>query len=109
MSEKRTRLRTKTTDDGATEIFVLINHPMETGLRTNPQTKEKIPLHIVQKITFYLNGKEVAVADTGTGVAANPLVSIRVKNAKKGDKVRVTWTDNLGQKDEEHTIVGDAA
>jgi sulfur-oxidizing protein SoxZ len=109
ISEKRTQLRAKTTEDGATEIFVLISHPMETGLRTNPQTKEKIPVHIVQKITFYLNGKEIAVADTGTGVAANPLVSIRVKNVKKGDKVRVSWTDNFGQKDEEDMVLGDAA
>jgi sulfur-oxidizing protein SoxZ len=109
MSEKRTRIRAKTTDDGATEIFVLVNHPMETGLRTNPQTKEKIPVHIIQKITFYLNGKEVAVADTGTGVSTNPLVSIRVKNAKKGDKIRVTWSDNLGQKDDEDIVLGDAA
>lgn len=108
MSEKRTRIRSKTTDDGATEIFVLINHPMETGLRANPQTKEKIPAHIVQKITFYLNGKEIAVADTGTGVSANPLVSIRVKNTKKGDKVRVTWTDNMGQKDEENIVLTEA-
>jgi sulfur-oxidizing protein SoxZ len=109
MTEKRTRLRTKTTDDGATEIFVLINHPMETGLRTNPQTKEKVPIHIIQKITFYLNGKEIAVADTGTGVSTNPLVSIRVRNAKKGDKVRVAWTDNFGQKDEENIVLGDSA
>jgi len=109
MSEQRTRIRTKTTDDGATEIFVLISHPMETGLRVNPQTKEKIPVHIVQKITFYLNSKEVAVADTGTGVSANPLVSVRVKNAKKGDKIRVTWTDNFGQKDEQDIVLGDGA
>lgn len=108
MSEKRTRLRTKPTDDGATEVFVLINHPMETGLRINPQTKEKIPVHIIQKITFYLNGKEVAVADTGTGVATNPLVSIRIKGAKKGDKIRVAWSDSFGQKDEEDVILGSA-
>jgi sulfur-oxidizing protein SoxZ len=106
MSEKRTRIRTKPTEDG-TEIFVLVNHPMETGLRTNPQTKEKIPIHIIQKMTFFLNGKEVAVADTGTGVAANPLISIRVKSAKKGDKIRVVWSDNMGQKDEEDVVLGD--
>src|SRR5690349_6223534 len=93
MSEKRTIIRTKPVEDGATEIFVLINHPMETGLRVNPQTKEKIPIHIIQKITFYLNGREIAVADTGTGVSTNPLISVRVKGAKKGDKISVLWSD----------------
>jgi sulfur-oxidizing protein SoxZ len=109
MSEKRTRIRVKTTDAGAAEIFVLISHPMETGLRTNPQTREKIPPHFIQKLTFYLNGKEIAVADTGTGVSTNPLVSVRVDNAKRGDKVRVTWTDNVGQKDEEEITIGDGS
>lgn len=107
MSEKRTRIRVKTIEGGVAEIFVLISHPMETGLRTNPQTKEKIPAHFIQKLTFFLNGKEVAVADTGTGVSTNPLVSVRVKGAKRGDKVRVAWTDNLGQKDEEEITISD--
>jgi sulfur-oxidizing protein SoxZ len=107
MAEKRTRIRVKSIDGGATEVFVLVSHPMETGLRTNPQTKEKIPAHFIQKLTFFLNGKEVAVADCGTGVSTNPLVSIRIKGVKRGDKVRVAWTDNLGQKDEEEVAVGD--
>ena len=107
MSAKRTRLRAKTSGDGVTEIFVLNTHPMETGLRLNPQTKEKVPIHIIQKITFYVNGVEAAVADTGTGVAANPLVSIRLKNAKKGDEIRVVWSDNFGQKDEQSMILSD--
>jgi len=108
MAEKRTRIRVKNLDGGGAEIFVLISHPMETGQRTNPKTREKIPAHFIQKLTFYVNGKEVAVADTGTGVSTNPLVSVRVANAKRGDKVKVTWTDNFGEKDEEEITIGDA-
>jgi sulfur-oxidizing protein SoxZ len=104
MTEKRTRIRAKLSDDGIAEIFVLISHPMETGLRTNPQTKEKIPAHFIQKIVFLLNNKEVAVVDTGVGVSRDPLVSIRVK-AKSGDRLRVTWTDNLGRKDQADAII----
>jgi sulfur-oxidizing protein SoxZ len=108
MAEKRTRIRVKNLDGGGVEIFVLVSHPMETGLRTNPQTREKIPAHFIQKMTFYLNGKEIAVADTGTGVSTNPLVSVRVDNAKRGDKVKVAWSDNFGEKDEEEITIGDA-
>jgi sulfur-oxidizing protein SoxZ len=107
MAEKRTRIRVKTLDGGGAEIFVLVSHPMETGLRTNPQTREKIPAHFIQKMNFYLNGKEIAAADTGTGVSTNPLVSVRVSEAKRGDRVKVTWTDNLGEKDEEEILIGD--
>ena len=105
MSEKRTRIRAKTTDDGATEIFVLASHPMETGLRTNPQTKEKIPPNFIQKMTFLVNGRDVAVADIGVGVSKDPLISIRIK-AKPGDKIKVIWSDNFGDKDEEEITVG---
>ncbi len=107
MTDKRTRIRAKTTDDGATEVFVLISHPMETGLRTNPQTREKIPAHFIQKLTFLLNGKEVALADTGTAVSKDPLFSIRIKKTKSGDKIKVLWADNLGQKDEEEITIGE--
>jgi sulfur-oxidizing protein SoxZ len=106
MPDKRTRIRAKTADDGSTEVFVLISHPMETGLRTNPQTKEKIPALFIQKLTFLLNNKEVAVADCGPGVSKDPLISIRLK-AKPGDKLRVMWSDNAGDKDEAEIAIGE--
>lgn len=109
MDQKRTRVMTNAADDGSTEIFAFIMHPMETGLRTNPQTNERIPPHFIQQVIFLLNGKEVAVADTGIAVSANPLVSIRVENAKRGDKVKVRWSDNLGQQDEGEIDIGEAS
>ncbi|MDH5649813.1 MAG: thiosulfate oxidation carrier complex protein SoxZ [Gammaproteobacteria bacterium] len=80
-----------------TEILVLVNHPMETGNRVDKKTKEKIPAHFIQKMTFKVNGKQVAEADLGTAVSQNPLIGVRVKNAKKGAKVEVSWTDNKGE------------
>ena len=93
---RQTRMRTKVQDGGA-EILVLVNHPMETGQRVDRKTKEKIPAHFIQKMTFTVNGKEVAVADLGVAVSKDPLVGIRVPGAKKGDKVKVTWGDNKGE------------
>ncbi len=89
-------MRTKT-QDGATEVLVLVSHPMETGQRVDPKTKEKVPAHFIQKMSFTLNGKEVAVADLGTPVSKDPLVGIKLKGAKAGDKVKVTWSDNKGE------------
>ncbi len=93
---RQTRMRTKT-KDGATEVLVLVSHPMETGQRVDPKTKEKVPAHFIQKMSFTLNGKEVAVADLGTPVSKDPLVGIKLKGAKAGDKVKVTWSDNKGE------------
>ncbi|HYA39505.1 MAG TPA: thiosulfate oxidation carrier complex protein SoxZ [Candidatus Methylomirabilis sp.] len=104
MADKQTRIRTKTEGD-VTDVLVLVSHPMETGLRTDPKTKEKIPPHFIQKMVFSLNGKEVAVADLGVGVSKDPLLGIKLKGAKAGDKLKVTWSDNKGESGSgEHTI-----
>jgi sulfur-oxidizing protein SoxZ len=83
-----------------TEILVLVNHPMETGQRVDKKTKKKIPAHHIQKMTFTVGGKQVADASLGPAVSKNPLVGIRVKDAKKGTKVSVSWTDNKGERGE---------
>jgi sulfur-oxidizing protein SoxZ len=98
------KMRTKTAN-GETEILVLIDHPMETGQRVDPKTKEKIPPHFIQKLIFNLNGKEIAVADLGVAVSKDPLVKIKVKGAKPGDKVKVTWSDNKGETGEKEIVV----
>jgi len=94
---RQTRIRTKT-QDGATEILVLVNHPMETGQRVDAKTKEKVPAHWVQKLTVELNGKTVADIDMGVAVSKDPLLAVAVKGAKAGDKVKVSWSDNKGEK-----------
>ena len=84
--------------DGLTEILVLVSHPMETGQRVDAKTKEKVPAHFIQTLSIQVNGKDVAVADLGVAVSKDPLIGISVAGAKKGDKVNVSWSDNLGNK-----------
>ena len=84
--------------DGVTEILVLVSHPMETGQRVDAKTKEKVPAHFIQTLSIQLNGKDIAVADLGVAVSKDPLIGISVAGAKKGDKVNVNWSDNLGNK-----------
>ncbi|HEU4708254.1 MAG TPA: thiosulfate oxidation carrier complex protein SoxZ [Methylophilaceae bacterium] len=35
-------------------------------------------------------------AQWGTGISKNPYLTFHVKGAKVGDKIRITWYDNLG-------------
>jgi len=96
MAEHKIKMRTRM-QDNEVELQVLITHPMETGLRTDKNTKKKIPPHFIQKVNIELNGKVVAVVDSGTAVSEDPLLGFRFKNAKNGDKIRVFWSDNLGE------------
>lgn len=77
------------------EVKVLMSHPMETGRKKN-DNGELIPAHFVQLMTATLNGKPVIEAQWGTGIAKNPYLTFRIKGAKVGDTVAVTWHDNLG-------------
>ena len=104
MAERKMKLRTRP-QDGAVEVLMLVTHPMETGQRVDKKTNQKIPAHFIQRITLEHNDKVVLVADTGVGISEDPLLGFRLKNAKKGDKVKVTWSDNKGESGSAETAV----
>ena len=101
---KLTKIKTRSRG-GLVEVLALVNHPMETGRRKNKKTKELIPPHYIQQMTFELNGKAVAEASLGPGVSKNPLTGVALKSAKSGDKVKVSWTDNKGESGSAETTV----
>lgn len=77
------------------EVKVLISHPMETGRRKD-DFSNIVPAHFVQLLTASLNGKQVLESQWGTGISKNPYLTFRLKGAKLGDVVSITWYDNLG-------------
>ena len=93
---RETKIRTRT-QEGATEILVLVNHPMETGMRKDKASGKAIPAHFIQELNIELNGKLMASASMGIGVSENPLLGFRSKTAKNGDKLKITWKDNMGE------------
>ena len=93
---RETKVRTRA-QDGATEILVLVNHPMETGMRKDKTTGTAIPAHYIQDLNVELNGKHLASAALGVGVSENPLLGFRTKSAKNGDKLKISWKDNKGE------------
>lgn len=79
-----------------TEVKLLMSHPMETGRRKN-DAGEVVSAHFVQQVTAMLNDKIVLESQWGTGISKNPYLTFRLKNAQLGDKVTITWVDNLGE------------
>ena len=81
---------------GYTDIRVLMNHPMETGQRKDPDGK-LVPMHFIQNLTVKVNGKTVVDAQISQAVSRNPVFSFRLKGGAKGDKIEVSWLDNHGE------------
>ena len=79
------------------EIRVLMSHAMETGQRKDAAGKT-IPAHFIQSMTVEVGGKKVVDGQVGTSVSRNPVFGFKVKGAKAGDKVVVSWVDNKGDK-----------
>lgn len=79
------------------DVKVLIGHPMETGQRKGAKG-EIVPRHFIQSVIATLNGKVVLDAQLSQAVSRNPFLGFRVKGAKVGDKISVSWVDNKGGK-----------
>ena len=80
------------------DVKVLMFHPMETGLRKDASTGDIIPLHFIKRVLALHNGKTVLDAQWSQAISKNPFLNFRVKGAKSGDKVSISWEDNKGEK-----------
>ena len=98
MAKKTIKMRAKIKGEVCT-VKALIKHPMETGLRKNKKTGEKIPAHFIQEVKAEHNGEVVMDAYWGGSVSKNPYISFAFTGAKKGDTIKLSWTDNSGDSD----------
>lgn len=87
------------------DVKVLMNHPMETGQRKDAKTGKLVPAHFIQEVVATLNGKPVMTANMSGAVSKNPYLGFKVKGAKAGDKINVSWTDNTGDKNSADAVV----
>jgi sulfur-oxidizing protein SoxZ len=98
------KIRTKLEGD-VLDVRVLMAHPMETGQRKDG-AGNLVPMHFIQTIAAQLNGKPVFQAETSQAISRNPVFGFKVKGAKAGDKLSITWTDNKGDKRTDEVTVG---
>ena len=99
------KIRSKPQGD-KTLIRLLIEHPMETGRRRDEATGKLIPAHFITELRVELNGQPMIKGLLSTAVSRNPYFSFRLNAAKPGDRLRVSWVDNLGQQDSAEAVIG---
>lgn len=86
------------------DIKIIMYHPMETGQRKDPKTGQLIPAHYIRSLTASVNGRIVTSAQWGPAISKNPFLGLRVRGAKAGDKVVVSWEDSRGEKNSAEAI-----
>jgi sulfur-oxidizing protein SoxZ len=98
------KIRTKLIE-GKTQIRMLISHPMEHGRRKNEQ-RETIPAHYIQELTVKHNETIIMSGALGIGVSKDPYFSFMLQGGESGDRIQVSWKDNLGNIDTQIREIG---
>lgn len=101
------KIRAKMEGGDVADVKVLMQHPMETGQRKD-EKGNLVPVHFITNVTATHNGKVVMEAEWSQAVARNPFLGFKVKGAKAGDKVGITWVDNKGEKSTVETAIAGA-
>ncbi len=95
------RMLARVSGNGAL-IKALLVHPMENGF-TKDAAGNIVPAHFITDLVLYVNDEVVTRVHTGSGIATDPLFGWRIAGVKAGDRVRLSWRDNLGQEKSQET------
>ena len=96
MAKKKIKMRASA-KKGYAVIKAILFHQMETGLRKNKTTGDKIPAHFIKEVVVTHNDKTFITVNMGIAVSKNPYLSVEVDGAAKGDTIGLTWSDNKGE------------
>lgn len=81
--------------DGVTEVKVLMQHEMETGLRKDADGNA-IPAWFINEVKVQYQDRIVLQAQYGQSISKNPYLMFHFKGGAAGEKVTVSWVDNKG-------------
>ena len=87
--------------DGKTQLRTLIAHPMEHGRNRDPKTGHLIPAHFIQILTVMLNDQVIITSHMAGSISKDPYFAFMLNGGKAGDKITISWVDNLGKTDRE--------
>lgn len=76
------------------ELRTLINHPMETGLRSDADG-QLIPQNLVQSLQLSIDQQPALKVQFANGTAANPYVRLMIKG--EGKELDFRWQDQQGE------------
>ncbi len=89
---------------GMTDVKILMAHPMEGGFRKDTNGKV-VPAHYINEVKVWCQERVVLECLWGQSVSQNPYLAFRFKGGAKGEKMRVTWSDNLGESRTDEALI----
>jgi len=93
--------------DGVTEVKILMQHEMETGLRKDADGT-LVPAWFITEVKAQYQGRSVMEAQFGQSVSKNPYLLFRFKGGAAGEKINVSWMDNKGDRRSDEAAIAAA-
>lgn len=90
----RLRLPARARPGEVIELRMLIDHPMETGLRHDGSTAP--PRDLIERLEVRRDGTLVFAADLRNGTSPNPFHVVFLR-LERSAEISVTWTDARGR------------
>lgn len=81
--------------DGGVVVRALVTHPM-TPPRNPAAQGSAVSGAFINEVRAELNGKTVLTGEWSAGVAQNPYLAFKIRQATPGDVIRLSWTDSAG-------------
>ena len=94
LAQPRLRVPRSARAGEAVEIRMLIEHPMETGLRHDGG--RAVPRNMLERVRLRVNGNTVFEATLHNGTSPNPYHVLFLRLDRASD-VEFTWTDGQGR------------
>jgi sulfur-oxidizing protein SoxZ len=95
MHQARVRLPRSARPGEVVEVRTLVEHPMETGLRTDGGG-QVVPRGMLSRLVVRMNGEQVLAADLRNGTSANPYHVFFVR-IERSSEFEFVWTDEAGR------------
>jgi sulfur-oxidizing protein SoxZ len=95
MQQPRIRVPRSARPGEVIEIRTLIEHPMDTGLRTDA-AGQAVPRGMLSRLVVRMNGEQVFAADLRNGTSANPYHVFFARIERSSD-FEFVWTDEAGR------------
>ena len=90
--------------DGVTEVKILMQHDMETGLRKDAEGT-LVPAWFITEVKAQHQGRTVLEAQFGPSISKNPYLLFRFKGGAEGEKIKASWVDTKGDKREDEVAI----
>lgn len=94
LAQPRLRVPRSARAGEAFEVRCLIEHPMETGLRS--EAGRTVPRDLLNRLTVRANGEVVLDAELRNGTAANPY-HVFFLRLDRTSELEFTWSDERGR------------